>query len=188
MINAAQGAPHANRPGDGRAADFQHIFDFIQQAHRLAPFAVEFVDEGENGGVAQAADFHQLDGAFFDALGTVNDHQRRVHGCEGAVGIFGKVFVAGGIKQIDDATVIGELHHRAGDRDTALLFHFHPVRGGVTRCLAPFDRTGECYRAAEKQQFFGEGGFPRVGVGNDGKGAAVAIVVREDVAHDFRAG
>ena len=58
----------------------------------------------------------------------------------------------------------------------------------MARCLAPLDRTGECYRAAEKQQFFGEGGFPRVGVGNDGKGAAVAIVVREDVAHGFRAG
>ena len=40
VIDAAQGAPHADRPGDGGAADFQHVFHFVKQAHRLASFAV----------------------------------------------------------------------------------------------------------------------------------------------------
>ena len=40
VIDAAQGAPHADRPGNGRAADFQHVFHFVKQAHRLASFAV----------------------------------------------------------------------------------------------------------------------------------------------------
>ena len=40
MVHAAQGAPHADRPGNRCAADFQHVFDFIKQAHRLASFAV----------------------------------------------------------------------------------------------------------------------------------------------------
>ena len=43
----------------------------------------------------------------------------------------------------------------------------------MARRLAPFDGTGERNRPAEQQQFFGEGGFARVGVGDDGEGAAV---------------
>ncbi|CQR22727.1 Uncharacterised protein [Yersinia enterocolitica] len=36
-----------------------------------------------------------------------------------------------GIEQINQATTIGKLHHGSGDGDTALLFHFHPVRFGM---------------------------------------------------------
>ena len=57
----------------------------------------------------------------------------------------------------------------------------------MARRLAPFDGTGERNRPAEQQQFFGEGGFARVGVGDDGEGTAVAVVVGEDVAHGVSA-
>ena len=57
----------------------------------------------------------------------------------------------------------------------------------MARRFAPFDGTGERNRPAEQQQFFGEGGFARVGVGDDGEGAAVAVVVGEDVAHGVSA-
>ena len=39
--------------------------------------------------------------------------------------------MAGGIQNIDMETVKFELHGGRGNRNAALLFDFHPVRGGV---------------------------------------------------------
>ena len=51
------------------------------------------------------------DGAVLNTLGTVDHHQHRIHGGQGAIGIFGEVFVTGGIQQVDHAFLIRELHH-----------------------------------------------------------------------------
>jgi hypothetical protein len=93
MVNTLQFPAHANRPGHRRAADLQHVLNFIQQFNRLTAIPIQLVDEGENRGIAQPADFHQLDGALLDAPGAVNHHQRRIHRSQGAVGVFGKIFV-----------------------------------------------------------------------------------------------
>ena len=170
--HALQALAHADRPGDRRALDAQHAFHFVQQLDRILAFAVQLVDEGHDGRVAQAADFHQLDGAFFHALGHVDHHQRAVHRGEHAVGVLAEVGVAGGVEQVDDAALVGELHHRGGDRDAALLLQRHPVRGGVAGGLAALDRAGHLDRAAEQQQLLGQRGLAGVGVGNDGEGAA----------------
>ncbi|MNR35767.1 hypothetical protein D3C85_1536340 [compost metagenome] len=68
---------------------------------------------------------------------------------------------------------VGELHHRGGDGDTALLFHLHPVGGGMAVGLARFHRAGDGNRLAHQQQFFGDGGLARIGVGNNGEGTAL---------------
>jgi hypothetical protein len=174
VVHPLEPSSHANRPGHRRALDAEHRFNLIQQFDRLAAFAVQLVDKGENGRLAQAADFHQLDGALLDALGAVNDHQGRVHGGQRAVGVFRKVRVAGRIQQVDDAAIVLELHHRAGDRDAALLLQLHPVGGRVPRGFAGLDRSGHVNGAAEQQEFLGQGGLAGVGMRNNRKRAAAA--------------
>jgi hypothetical protein len=146
--------------------------DFVEQLHRLATFAVELVDEGHDRRVAQAADFHQLDRALFHAFGAVDHHQRRIHGGQRAIRVFGEILVAGRIEQVDHAPVVGELHDGGGHGNTALLFQRHPVGRRVSRRLAPFDCAGELDRAAEQQQFLRQRGFAGVRMGNDGESAA----------------
>lgn len=172
MHHTLQALAHADRPGDRGALDAQHRFHFVQQVDRVLAFAIELVDEGHDGGVAQAADFHQLDGAFFHALGHVDHHQRRVHRGQHAIGVLAEVGVAGGVEQVDDLVLVRELHHRGGHRDAALFFQRHPVRGGVAGSLASLHRAGHLDRAAEQQQLFGQRGLAGVWMGNNGEGAA----------------
>jgi acyl CoA:acetate/3-ketoacid CoA transferase len=44
----------------------------------------------------------------------------------------------------------------------------------MARGFARLDRAGNLNRAREQQQLFGQGGFARVGVEDDGKGPAAA--------------
>ncbi len=149
-----------------------------------APVAVELVDEGHDRRVAQAADFHQLDRAFLDALGAVDDHQRRVDRGQRPVGVLGEVLVARRVEQVDDAPAIRELHDRRRDRDAALLLEAHPVRGRMARRLASLDRAGHLDRAAEQQQLLGQRGLAGVRVRDDREAAAaVDFVVRRHVWH-----
>ncbi len=174
VIDAEQIAAHADRPGDRRALNLQHAFDLVQQFDRRPAVAIQFVDESHDGRVAQAAHFHEFDGALFDAFGAVDDHQRGVHRRQSAVGVLGEILVARRIQQIDDAIIEWELHHRGGHRDAALLLQAHPIGGRVTRRLAALDGAGHLDGAAEQQQFFGQRGFAGVGVGDDGKSSSSA--------------
>ncbi len=173
VIHALEVAVAADRPGDRGCLDLQDRFDLVEQFDGVADVAVELVDKADDGGVAQPADVHQRDGARLNAFTTVEDHQCRVHSSQGAVGVFREVFVAGGVEQVDHMLAVGELHHRGGDGDAALLFHFHPVGGRVTVGFARLHGTGHGNGLAHQQQLLGDGGLARVGVGNDGEGAAL---------------
>ena len=153
----------------GAQCDLEHALDFVEQLDRRAAFAVELVDERHDGRVAHAADLHELDGALFDALGAVDDHERAIYRGERAIGVFGEVLVAGRVEQVDDVAAERELHHRGGDGDAALLLERHPVGGGVARRLAALDGARELDGAAEQQQLFGERGLAGVGMRNDGE-------------------
>ena len=157
----------------GAALIFQHRLDFVEQLDRVADIAVELVDEAHDRRVSQAADVHQRDGAWLDTLAAVENHQRRVHRCQRAVGVFREVLVAGGVEQVDHVLAVGELHHRGGDGDAALLLHFHPVGGGMAVGFARLHRTGNGDRLAHQQQLFGDGGLARIGVRDDGEGTAL---------------
>ena len=111
VINTLELLAHTDGPVDGRALNLQHIFYLIQQFYRIADIAVHFVDEAEDGGIAQATHVHQLDGAVLHPLGAVYHHQRGIHRGQGAVGILGEILVSRGIEQVHCTPAIGELHH-----------------------------------------------------------------------------
>src|SRR5581483_1435686 len=53
MNDAAEVPARAQRPGHRRALDAQNTFDLVQQFQRVAALAIQLVDEGDDGGVAQ---------------------------------------------------------------------------------------------------------------------------------------
>lgn len=183
VVDALERLAHADRPRHRRALDLQHVFDFIEQLDGRAALAVELVDEGQDGRAAQAADVEQLDGLRFHAVDRVDHHDGGVDRRERAVGVFGEVFVARRVEQVDDvvATVVAvrKLHHRRGHRDAALLLQLHPVGGGVAAGLACAHSAGHLDRAAEPQQLFRERGLARVRVGNDGERPAAPDLLQQ---------
>ena len=79
----------------------------------------------------------------------------------------------GRVEQVEGDPVPLEGHHRAGHRDAALLLDLHPVRARPPRLPARLDLAGQMDRAALQQQLLGQRGLARVGVRDDGEGAAV---------------
>ena len=79
-----------------------------------------------------------------------------------------------GVKDVDAEALVLELHHGAGHGDTALLFDLHPVGDGGAGIFLALDGARLRDRPAVEQKFFGQCGFTRVGVGDDGKGAPSA--------------
>ncbi|MCY1428457.1 hypothetical protein D9M71_443400 [compost metagenome] len=172
VIHAFEVTVATNRPGDRRSLDLEDGFDFVEQFDRVADVTVEFVDEADDRRVTQTADVHQGDGPWLYTFTAVEHHQRRVHRGQGAVGIFGEVFVARGVEQVDHVLAIRELHDRGGNGNTTLLFHFHPVGGGMAVGFTRFHRTGYRNRLAHQQELLGDGGLTGIGVGNNGESAA----------------
>ena len=170
----------AGADGPDHRADVERkgVGDFIEQFEGVLALAVDLVDEGGDGDVAQAADLEEFFGLQLDALGGVDHHDRGIDGGEGAVGILGEILVAGRIQQVEDGAAEFEGHDRAGDGNAALALDLHPVRTGLAAVLAGLDHAGFTDGAAEQQQFFGERGFAGVRVRDDGEGAAGRNVER----------
>src|SRR5690606_24522606 len=150
--------PHADRPGEGNRRHVELALDLVDEVERIAYFAVELVDEGDDGRVARAADLQQAPRLRLHAVACVDDHQRRIDRRQHTIGVFGKILVTGRIEQVEDAVAVLHLHHRTRDRNTALLFDFHPVGGGVARRLARLHAAGDADRTGEQQQLFGQRG------------------------------
>ena len=173
MVNAFKQLAAANRPGDRRTTDFQLVFNFIEQFHRVADITVKFVHKGEDRRVAQTGNFHQLTGTIFNTFCSVDNHQAAVHRRQCTIGIFREVFVPRGVEQVNQAILIRELHHRSGNRDTTLLFHLHPVRLRVLVRATAFYCTGGLNGLSEQQHLLGNSGLTCVRVRNNGKSAAL---------------
>ena len=150
----------------------EHVFDFTQKIERIPHFTVEFVDEGDDGGVSHAADVQKLDRLSFHTLGGIDHHHGGVHRRQHAVRIFGEVFVPRGIQEVDDVILVFELHHRTRHRDTALLFNFHPVTRRVTARFTPLHGARHLNGAPEQKEFFSQRRFTGVRVRNNGKRTA----------------
>ena len=140
---------------------------------------VELVHKGEDGNVTQRTDLKELFGLGLDALGAVDDHDRGVGGHKGTVGILREVLVAGGIEDVDAGAVIGELQHRGGDGNTALLLDVHPVRDGMLGRTLALDRTGGLNAAGIEQQLLGKRGLTGVRVADDRECAARRDFIRQ---------
>ncbi len=68
--------------------DLKHIFHFIHQIERVAARHIHFVDEGQHGDFAQAANFKEFAGLLFDPFGGIDHHDGAIGGGQGAVGVF----------------------------------------------------------------------------------------------------
>ena len=167
--DAPEALAHAHRPGEGHRRHAQRGLDLVEDFQRLAHLAVHLVDERDDRRVACPADLQQPQGLRLDAVGGVDHHQRGIDRGQHPVGVLGKVLVARGVEQVDHAVAVFHLHHRAGDRDAALLLDLHPVGGGMPRGLACLDAAGDLDGPCVEQQLFGQRGLARVGVGNDGE-------------------
>ena len=85
------------------------MFDLFQKRERVLAFAVQLVDEGGDGHIAQAAHLEQFQGLSLNALGAIQHHHGGIDSREGAVCVFAEIFVAGRVEQIESviAVVVG---------------------------------------------------------------------------------
>ncbi len=79
--------------------------------------------------------------------------------------------MARSIQQIDDAIVVRELHHRGRHRDTALLFHRHPITRSVLVAALALNRARHLNEVAQQYQFLGDRRLTRIRMRDDGEGA-----------------
>ena len=163
----------AHRPGDGHRLQVEPSLDLVEQLEAVAARPVPLVDEREQGHVAGPAHLEQLERLRLDALGRVEHHHRGVDRGQHPVGVLGEVAVAGRVEQVEHVVAVRELQHRGGDRDAPLLLELHPVGPGAPPLTPGLDLTGLLHRPAVQQELLGEGGLARVGVADDGEGAAV---------------
>ncbi len=155
----------------GRGVERQRLFDLVKQIERIAAFAVHLVDEGDDRNVAQPAHLEQLAGPRLDAFGGIDHHHGGIDRRQRAIGIFGKILVAGRVQQVEDQAAIFEGHHRGDDGNPALALDLHPVGAGVAPFALGPDLARHVDRAAEQQELFRQRGLAGIGMGDDGKGA-----------------
>jgi hypothetical protein len=159
----------AQRPEHRGRIERQGLLDLLHQLEGMTAFAIEFVDEGDDGYIAQPANLEQLQGLGFDAFGGIENHHRRIHCRQRAIGIFAEILVARRVEQVEDQPVMLEGHDRGRDRDPALLLDLHPVGPGAPALASGSHRARLLDGAAQQQQLLGQRRFTRVGMGDDGK-------------------
>ena len=175
-----------DRPRRRVAVDAKVGLDILEELERIFAVAITLIDEGEDRRATQLTDVEQLACALFDALAVIEQHDRAVRRDERAIRIFGEVFVARRIQQVQLVAEVLELQHGARHRDTALLLELHPVRGGVARGATRLHRAGQVDRAAVEQQLFGQRRFASVRMRDDRKGATAKNLTSECRAGDGR--
>ena len=162
----------AQRPDDRRGLEAEDVFEFVQQFDRAARGPVALVHEREDRDAAPTADLEEFARLGFHTLGGVDHHQGGIDSGKNAIGVLGKVLVAGSVEEIDGAAGVIELKNGGRDGDAALFLEFHPVRGGGTLVFAGSDGAGQVERIAVEQELLSQRRFAGIGVRDDGKGAA----------------
>ena len=171
IVGAGEGGGAADGPGDRGGVEREGAGDLVDDLERVARLAVHLVDEGEDRDVAEAADLEQFAGACLDAFGGVDHHDGGVDRGEGAVGVFGEVFVARRVQQVEDAAAIFERHDRGDDGDAAVALDAHPVGPGTAAFTLGADVACELDGAARPEQALGQRGLAGIRVGDDREGA-----------------
>ena len=110
--DAAKRFALAHRPGHGHAGHAEFALHLVQDVQGVTHLAVHFVHERDDGRVALSAHLDQAAGLRFHTVGGVDHHQRGIHGGEHAVGVFGKIFVARRVEQVDHMFAVQHLHDR----------------------------------------------------------------------------
>ena len=150
--------------------DGQVFLDLVNDFKDIPAFAVHLVAEGQDWQISQAADLEQLLCLAFHALCTVYHHDRGIHRRQRAIGVFGEIRVARCVYKIETEVVVIKRHRRGGYRNTPVLFHLHEIRPRAPRFALGAHLTRHLDCAAVKQKLFGQRGFARIWVRDDGKG------------------
>jgi hypothetical protein len=166
VVDAPEVAAVADRPVHRTGLYAERLLYLLHEVERIFAEAIHFIDESKYRYPAHAADMEKLYRLRLDALGPVYEHDGAVRGDKSPVSVLTEILMSGGVENIDVVTVVVELHDARGNRDSSLFLDLHPVGYGVFVSLAAFDRAGESYRPAVKQQLLGQGRFAGVGVGN----------------------
>ncbi len=145
---------------------------FVAQVERVVTVTVHLVDEHNHRGLTHTAHFHQFSGLCLYTLGAVNYNNYTVYSRKCSEGVFLEVLVTWGIKNVNLVAVVVECHNRGRNRNSTLLFYFHPVAGGGLLYLVALYGSGNVDGASEQQQFLGKCGFTRIGVTDYCKGAS----------------
>ncbi len=169
--HAAKIEPVADGPVHRKRADAQHPLQFVHEFERIFHGPVALVHEREDRHAALAADLEELARLRLDALRGVNHHHHRVHRREHAIGVLGKILVAGRVQQIDAVAVVVKLQHGGADGNAALFFQFHPVARRRALVFARRHRAGQLHRPAVQQELLRQRGFTRVRMRDDGERA-----------------
>ena len=172
VVNAPERFSGANGPVFRAGSDAQLLFDLIQQIEGVVGVPVHFIDKGKDRDLSHHADLEQLSGLRLHALGGVDHHDRGIRRHQRPVGILGKVLMARRIQDVDAVSVIFKLENGGGDGNSSLLLDLHPVAHRMAGGCLSLHASRQVDRSAVKQELFGQRGFSRVRMGNDGKGSS----------------
>jgi small GTP-binding protein len=184
VVSAREPPAAPDRPVDRRRVERERLFDFIEQIERIARFAVQLVDEGDDRDVPHAAHLEELAGPRLDALRRVDHHDGGIDRSQRPVGVFRKVLVPGRVEKVEDAAAVLEGHDRRHHGDAALLLDPHPVRARRDAVAFRLHLAGKLDRSSEQEKLFRERRLPGIRVGDDRKGSATADGGRE-FGHGF---
>ena len=175
----AEIARDADGPVQRRRRQTDPLLDLVQQLQRVLAGTVPLVDDGDHRDTELAAHLEQLQRLRFEALGSVDEHDRSVDGGQYPVGVLREVGVTGSVDEVDDVylvygrvDLVVELQRGRAHRDAASLLHFHPVRHRRAAARFAVDGTGFGDDASVQRQCFGQRGLTGVGMGDDGERAA----------------
>ena len=170
-IDALEKFPDAYRESKRNRLDFQDGFDLVEQIEDRATVEIHLVDERDNRRVPHPADFHQLDRLLFDTVHAIDQNKRGIDRGERTISVFAKVLVPRRIDQVEPATFKRKIQHGTRNGNSAFLFDLHPVadRVAAVRLRADMPRFADDLSIPEK--FFGNRGFSRIRVADNGKGS-----------------
>ena len=170
IIRANEFPPDTNRPTGRCDVQREAFLDLVNDLEDVAAFAIHLVAECQDRQIAQTADLEQLLGLALNAFGTIDHHDRGIHGSECPVGILREVLVARRVDQIEPKIFVFERHGRGGDRDAAILFHLHEIRTRAPCLTFRPNLPGHLNGATIEQQLFRQRSLTGVRVRDDRKG------------------
>ena len=141
----------------------------IHQIEWVFTLTVHLVDEHHHWGLAHTANLHQTAGLGLHTLRRVNHDHHRIYGGQSAEGVFCKVLVTRGIKDIDMVVIVVKSHHGCGHGDSTLFLDLHPVGGGCFANLIGFNGTCHVDSTSVEQKFFGQCGLTCIWVRDNRK-------------------
>ena len=172
----------SDRPIDRAGSNSKLRLDVIEQIEGIPRIAVHLVDECKDGNMPHDTDLEQLSCLRLDALGRIDDHDRRISRHQCPVGILREVLMARCIQNIDAESLVRKLKDRAGHGDSSLLLDVHPVGDCMTCRRLPLHGTGQVDRSSVKQKLLRQGCLSGIRMGDDCKGSSF-LNFRSQVTH-----